>query len=98
MAITKPPKKTTLPTAATPGKVDEAALARIVAGAPDATPEERQAANKHGRKMAGNQTQITFALPPELLDKVDNMANSLSISRAAFIKQTLTRAVVADGN
>lgn len=50
----------------------------------------------HPRKMAGKQAQITFALPPELLDKVDNMANSLSISRAAFIKQALTRAVQAE--
>lgn len=98
MAITKPPKKPTPPTAAAPGKVDEAALARIVAGAPDATPEERRAATKHTRKMAGNQAQITFALPPELLDRVDNMAESLSISRAAFIKQALTRAVNAEAN
>jgi hypothetical protein len=95
MAITKPPKKPTPPIAAAPSKVDEAALARIVAGAPDATPEERRAVNKHTRKMAGHQAQITFALPPELLDRVDNMAESLSISRAAFIKQALTRAVNA---
>jgi predicted transcriptional regulator len=46
--------------------------------------------------MAGKQAQITFALPPELLDKVDHMAGSLSISRAAFIKQALTRAVKAE--
>lgn len=98
MAITKPPKKQTPPDTVGPGKVDEAALARIVASAPDATPEERKAANKHTRKMAGNQAQITFALPPELLDRVDNMAESLSISRAAFIKQALTRAVNAEGN
>lgn len=93
--IVKPPKKSTPPTA-TQGKVDEAALARIIAGAPDATPEERQAGSKHARKMAGNQAQITFALPPELLDKVDHMASSQSISRAAFIKLALTRAVNAE--
>lgn len=96
MAITRPPKKTT-PTAAPSPKVDEVALARIIAGAPDATPEERRAADKHTRKMAGNQAQITFALPPDLLDRVDQMAGSLSISRAAFIKQALTRAVNSEG-
>jgi predicted transcriptional regulator len=46
--------------------------------------------------MVGKQAQITFALPPELLDKVDDMAEGLSISRAAFIKQALTRAVNAE--
>jgi hypothetical protein len=39
-----------------------------------------------------------LALPPELLDKVDAMAGSLSITRAAFIKQALTRAVNASSN
>jgi hypothetical protein len=48
--------------------------------------------------MKGHQAQITFALPLELLDKVDDMDESLSISRAAFIKASLTRAVVAGGN
>jgi hypothetical protein len=54
------------------------------------------AAPAYPREMAGKQAQITFALPPELLDKVDHMAESLSISRAAFIKQALTRAVLAE--
>jgi hypothetical protein len=80
--------------------VNEAALAKFIAGAPDAAPAVTAApttAPAHPRKMAGKQAQITFALPPELLDKVDDMANSLSISRAAFIKQALTRAVNAEG-
>lgn len=80
--------------------VDEAALAKFIAGAPDAgaaVTAAPAAAPAHPRKMAGKQAQITFALPPELLDKVDHMAGSLSISRAAFIKQALTRAVVAGG-
>lgn len=93
MSITKPPKK---PDALTTRQVDEAALARIVAAAPDATDEEKKAAPKHGRVMAGKQAQISFALPIELLNKVDEAAGSLSISRAAFIKQALTRAVRAE--
>jgi hypothetical protein len=44
------------------------------------------------------QVAITLTLPPELLAKVDEAADTLSISRAAFIKQALTRAVVAEGN
>lgn len=79
--------------------VDEAALAKFIAGAPDAgtaVTAAPPAAPAHPRKMAGKQAQITFALPPELLDKVDHMAGSLSISRAAFIKQALTRAVNAE--
>jgi hypothetical protein len=99
MAITKPPKK---PDAAAPDApqqpkgVDIAALERIVAGAPDASPAERAAVAKDDRLMIGNQTRISLALPPELLDKVDAMAGSLSITRAAFIKQALTRAVVQE--
>lgn len=94
--ITRRPSSTAAP-AAKP--VNEAALAKFIAGPPDAAPAviaATPAAPAHTRKMAGKQAQITFALPPELLDKVDNMANSLSISRAAFIKQALTRAVKAE--
>jgi hypothetical protein len=96
--ITRRPSPATAP-AAKP--VDEAALAKFIAGAPDAAPSVTAAppaAPAHPRKMAGKQAQITFALPLELLDKVDDMAEGLSISRAAFIKQALTRAVVAGGN
>ena len=97
MTITRRPTPAAAP-AAKP--VNEAALAKFIAGAPDAAPavNTAPAAPAHPRKMAGKQAQITFALPPELLDKVDHMAGSLSISRAAFIKQALTRAVNAEGS
>jgi hypothetical protein len=97
MTITRRPTPAAAP-AAKP--VNEAALAKFIAGAPDAAPAvtAAPATPAHPRKMAGKQAQITFALPPELLDKVDNMAGSLSISRAAFIKQALTRAVNAEAN
>jgi hypothetical protein len=96
MTITRRP---TPAAASTTKPVDEVALAKFIAGAPDAAPPVAAAppaAPAHPRKMAGKQAQITFALPPELLDKVDHMAESLSISRAAFIKQALTRAVLAE--
>jgi hypothetical protein len=99
MTITKPPQK---PVVKNPPKnIDEAALAKFIDGAPDAAPaaaDAPPAARTKRIKMKGHQAQITFALPLELLDKVDDMAEGLSISRAAFIKQALTRAVVAGGN
>ena len=54
-------------------------------------------ASARSNVVRGKQLQITFALPAELLVKVDAAADSLSISRAAFIKQALTRAVQAEG-
>lgn len=80
---------------------EEDAVVKFIAGAPDAAQaaaEAQTASHAHSRKMAGKQAQITLALPPELLDKVDQMAGRLSISRAAFIKMALTRAVVKEGN
>jgi hypothetical protein len=85
------------PTAAKP--VDEGAMSKFIAGAPDAARVASKAplaSKTKCIKMIGHQAQITLALPPELLDKVNHMAGSLSISRAAFIKQALTRAVNAN--
>lgn len=91
MSITKPPKKQSVP--ATSAAVDIAELERIVAGAPDASPAERAAASKQPRRLIGKQTAISLALPPDLLAKIDQMAGSLSITRASFIKQALSKAV-----
>ncbi len=98
MTTTKQPKKQVLKPP--PKNIDEAALAKFIGGAPEAAPaaaDAQPAARKKRIKMKGHQAQITFALPIELLDKVDDMAMGLSISRAAFIKQALTRAVNAEG-
>jgi len=48
--------------------------------------------------MRGNQAQISFTLPPELLSKVNATAEKLSISRSAFIKIAITRAIEAESN
>jgi hypothetical protein len=97
MIITKLPQK---PVAKNPPKdIDEAALAKFIDAASDAAPAAAEAPSAaHDRKVKrkGRQAQITFALSPELLDKDDHMAGSLSISRAAFVKQALTRAVNAE--
>lgn len=78
-------------------KANEAALAAFIGGAPDATPAPTAEATAVPRKMIGKQTAISLALPPDLLEKIDQMANSLSITRAGFIKQALTRAVNSEG-
>lgn len=46
--------------------------------------------------MAGNQRQITVAMPPELVNRIDAMAKKLSITRASFIKMAVSRAIEAE--
>lgn len=46
--------------------------------------------------MQGRQRQVSLALPPELLARVDEMARKLSLTRAGFMKLALTRAVEAE--
>jgi len=46
--------------------------------------------------MQGRQRQVSFAMPPELLAKVDEAARKLSLTRAGFMKLALTRAVEAE--
>jgi hypothetical protein len=45
---------------------------------------------------AGDQVAISLAMPPELLDQIDQAAAASNISRAAFIKHALSRAVNAE--
>lgn len=73
----------------------------FIKGAPDAAPEVAAPAaavaeEVISRVMLGKQAQISLAMPPDLLARVDDAAKKLSISRAAFIKLALTRAVVAE--
>jgi metal-responsive CopG/Arc/MetJ family transcriptional regulator len=42
---------------------------------------------------AGSQVLISLAMPPELLQQIDQAAAASNISRAAFIKHALSRAV-----
>ena len=74
----------------------------FIDGAPNAALEEAEPAAAVAeeaikRVMLGKQAQISLAMPLELLAKVDEQAHKLSISRAAFIKQALSRAVMAEG-
>ena len=93
MAITRRPPAATKP-------VNDAAADAFINGAPDAAPAKpapaAAPASARSNVVRGKQLQVTFALPAELLVKVDDAADGLSISRAAFIKQALTRAVQAE--
>lgn len=50
------------------------------------------------RVMKGKQAQITLTIPVDLLERAHAMADHLSISRAAFMKMAITRAVEAEGS
>lgn len=67
----------------------------FIQGAPDATAATTSAAQG---VMLGRQRQVSFAMPPELLSKVDETARKLSLTRAGFMKLALTRAVEAEAN
>jgi hypothetical protein len=70
----------------------------FINSAPDAATARQAAAPAKTNRKAGNQVVISVAMPPELPAKLDDSAGASSISRAAFIKQALARAVVAEGN
>ena len=58
----------------------------FIAGAPDAKPDQAP-------KAKPAKTAISLQLPTELLAKVDEAAEALSLTRSGFIKQALARAV-----
>jgi hypothetical protein len=64
--------------------------AAFIAGAPDA---KAPAPVKPGGVMRGNKRQITLTLPPTLLPQVDQAAEALGISRAAWITMTISKAL-----
>lgn len=68
----------------------------FIQGAPDAAQTDQPVAASTKGVMLGRQQQISFAMPPELLAKVDATAHKLSITRAAFMKLAITRAVQAE--
>ena len=93
MALTKRPASTMKP------PVDPVAADRFISGAPDAATAAAVATPQAPRSNVarGKQVQVSLAMPPDLLVKVDQAADDLNITRAAFIKQALSRAVMAEG-
>ena len=74
----------------------------FIKGAPDAAPEMAAPAAAVAdetikRVMLGKQAQISLAMPLELLAMIDDQAARLSISRTAYIKQAVRRAVEGEG-
>ena len=67
----------------------------FIQGAPDAGDQLAELPASSG-VMQGRQRQVSLALPPELLTRVDEMARKLSLTRAGFMKLALTRAVEAE--
>lgn len=81
--VKRPPKKS----------VDD-----FIQGAPDSVPAATAPAAEVAdetikRVMLGKQAQISLAMPLNLLARIDEQAARLSISRAAYIKQAVSRAV-----
>lgn len=67
----------------------------FIQGAPDAATATVDAHTSQG-VMQGKQRQVSFAMPPELLARVDEAARKLSLTRAGFMKMALTRAIEAE--
>ncbi|OGB68975.1 MAG: hypothetical protein A2486_02665 [Burkholderiales bacterium RIFOXYC12_FULL_65_23] len=75
----------------TPNKTAKASIQ----GSPD-TPDLFSEPPAAQGMMQGRQRQVSFAMPPELLARVDETARKLSLTRAGFMKLALTRAVEAE--
>lgn len=61
-------------------------VSNFIAGAPDGSKRDKGV-------RVGKQAQISLAMPPGLLNKVDEAARALSLTRAGYIKMCLSRAV-----
>ncbi len=65
-------------------------------GAPDAASPISDTQTSQG-VMLGKQRQVSFAMPPELLERVDEAARKLSLTRAGYMKMVLSRGLEAEG-
>lgn len=73
-------------------KSNQDAAAAFIAGAPDA----KAAGEEMAGVMRGRKRQITLTLPPPLLPKIDQAADALGISRAAWITMTISKALTQE--
>lgn len=66
----------------------------FILGAPDGKPDTLPVTPASAKRvLQGKQAQISLAMPPELLTRVDETARKLSLTRAGFIKLALSRLV-----
>lgn len=99
MVMKRSPK---LPPATPTAQPDPDALARFIAGAPDAGTAAEPPENKPSKRTKkGRRVQISHTLPEALLERIDAAAEALSMSRAAYLNmgaiQLLERGAVIDG-
>ncbi len=64
---------------------------KFISGAPDAKAASKQVEVKG--VMRGNKRQISLTLSPGMLPQIDQAADELGISRAAWISMTIARAL-----
>jgi hypothetical protein len=69
---------------------------KFISGAPDAEAVPKQVEVKG--VMRGNKRQISLTLSPGMLPKIDQAADELGISRAAWISMTIARALKSDNH
>jgi hypothetical protein len=90
MAITQRPKLAgnTLKTAAQDA---------FISGAPDASTVTKAAGAEYEKGIKkGNKRQITLTIAPELLERVDQIANRTGQARAAVINMAIYQAIEGD--
>ena len=74
------------PTSKNNPPVTDEAVSEFIGSAPDAsTPEKSQGGLKRGKRA-----QISHTLPPELLEKADDKAVAMGLTRAGFINLALS--------
>jgi hypothetical protein len=82
-------KKTNIakrPTMANNAPVTDEAMSEFIGSAPDGSkPEKPQGGLKRGKRA-----QISHTLPPELLEKADDKAVAMGLTRAGFINLALS--------
>lgn len=69
---------------------------KFISGAPDSEAAPKQAGITG--VMRGNKRQISLTLSPGMLPQIDQAADELGISRAAWISMTIARALKADNH
>lgn|SRR5574343_1480416 len=96
MSITKPPSKSASPSAFL-SRQDQ--ITSYINQAPDGKASEASPPplTVSGIKT-GKQLQVSIAMPPELLQRIEHRSKELSITRAAFIKMAVTKALEAENS
>jgi len=63
--------------------------------APDAKRKQKTSFDEKGRKLKGHKIVITVTLDPDLLDRLNDIAQSLGMTRTGFINMIIRKEVDA---